>query len=188
MKNIVVLLVAFLTSFAAMANDVNFDLITDITNKTIILDLKNNLGGDVTVSILDLDGTTVFNEAFKANKKNRKYNLSNLKIGTYTLIVEDVKAVTTKKVYISNANLLVDDIANVVNKPSIIKNTDSWIIKNNSNTEISFTLSDASNVLTKQTLVPGALDKKLYTTNIPSGVYYITYTINGREYYSTITK
>jgi hypothetical protein len=188
MKNIVVLLVAFLTSFAAMANDVNFDLITDITNKTIILDLKNNLGGDVTVSIIDLEGTTVFNEEFKANKKNRKYNLSNLNVGTYTLIVEDVKSVTSKKVYISNASLLVDDNANVVNKPTMIKSGDSWIVKNNSNTEIGFTISDANNILTKQKLVPGALDKKLYTTNIPSGVYYITYTINGRDYYSTITK
>lgn len=188
MKNVLILLVAFFTSFNVLANDVNFDLIADITNKTIVLDLKNNVGGNVSVSIVDLDGKTVFNEAFKANKKNRKYNLSNLTVGTYTLLIEDEKAVTTKKVYISKASLLVDDHAEVVNKPTIINNGDSWIIKNNANVVIDFTISDAQNILTKQSLVPGGLDKKINTTKLSAGSYSIAYTINDRDYYTTVTK
>jgi hypothetical protein len=188
MKNVLILVVAFLTSFSVLANDVNFDLITDLTNKTITLDLKRNIGSEVSVLIVDLEGTTVFNEKFKASKKARKYNLSNLAVGTYDLIIEDATSITTKKVYISNASLLVDDKALVVNKPTIINNGSYWIIKNNSDVVVDFTISDENNVLTRQTLTPGGLDKKIYTAKLEPGIYSITYNINGRNYYDTVTK
>jgi hypothetical protein len=188
MKNVLILVVAFLTSFSVLANDVNFDLITDLTNKTITLDLRKNLGSDVSVLIVDLEGTTVFNEEFRASKKARKYNLANLAVGTYELIIEDATSITTKKVYISNANLLVDDKALVIIKPSIVKTGDSWIVKNNADVVVDFTISDENNVLTKQTLKPGGLDKKIYNTKLESGTYSVSYSINGREYYTTITK
>jgi hypothetical protein len=188
MKNVLILLVAFLTSFSVLANDVNFDLITDLTNKTITLDLKKNAGTNVSVQIVDLDGAVVFNEQFKANKKSRKYNLSNLAIGTYDLIIEDESSITTKKVYISKASLLVDEKAEIIKKPTIISNTNNWIVKNNSDIVIDFSISDDKTVLTKQTLVPGGLDKKIFTDNIERGIYTLTYTINGRDYYVNVTK
>jgi hypothetical protein len=189
MKNVLVLFLAIFTSVSLFANDGNFSILTDKDSKTMVIDLKKNLGGNVVISIVSLDGETVFSEAFKADKKARKYNLSNLKVGTYTLIIEDEEKVSSKKVHISKASLLVDNKIEEMIKPTVISNGDFWVLNvvNLVGANIIITDEDGNKIYS-QVVESSSLNKRFNVSKLPSGTYYINYDLNGKTFSNTVSK
>ncbi len=189
MKNVLVLFLAIFTSASLFANEANFSILADKDNKTMVIDLKKNLGGSVVVSIIDFEGETVFTETFKANKKARKYNLSNLKVGTYTLIVEDAEKVTSKKVHISNASLLVDNNTEELVKPTVVNNGEYWVLNVSNIVGAKITILDEEgNNLYNYVVESTSLNKKFNVSKLAEGSYTVNYELNGKNFTNTVVK
>jgi hypothetical protein len=188
MKQIFALALILFTSFSSFATESY--LVNAEKNKVMVINLKETVGKEISVSIINAEGKEVFTESFNANSSLRKYNLSKLSIGTFTVIVEDAQKITFQKVYISKNNLLVDAAIEVISKPTLSKSDNKWVINGlNATYESALSIYDAKNNTVYSEKFNGEKSQRIYNvTKLQDGDYSIVYTVNNKTFTYSITK
>jgi hypothetical protein len=186
MRTILILTFAMLAAFTGYAESPY--LIHAEKNKVMVIDLKKSFGKEVKVTILNMKGDEIFNEEFTANVNIRKYNLSKLGIGTFTVVVDENHRISYQKVYISKNSLLVDNEIEELVKPSFITQDNKWYLKNvNSKYEGLVEIFDFSGnkIFENKT---NKIDKVYNMSKLPIGEYTLMYTVKDKTFSFTALK
>jgi hypothetical protein len=186
MKNLIAIALVLFTSFSAFAN-LDY-LVNAEKNKVMVVNFKQTTGKSVTVSIVNGEGQAVFTEEVKTVNTFKKYNLSKLSTGTYTVIITDVDKISFQKVYLSNTSLIIDAKLDVINKPTVGKSANKWMINNINTTHVgNLAIVDADG--NKIYNEPSTKNQVVFnTTKLPLGTYTIEYTVAKKTFTYTVAK
>lgn len=189
MKALLIYATALFTSLSAMASDSVF-LISAEKDKVMVIDLKSTLGRDVKVTIVDLKNDIVFGEQFKAKAPERRYNLSKLNTGTFTVIVEEENKISYQRVYLSKNSLLIDNDIDEIVKPAILTKDNLWCLKG-VNTKytgnVAIIDTDGNRIFNDQ-IKTGDNEKVYNVSKLRAGEYTMMYTVNGKSFRYNLNK
>lgn len=162
----------------------------DIETKIMVVDLSQTTGKDVSVSIVDLNGNTIFSESLNNKAKSRRYNLSKLPTGTYTVIVEDLNKVSYQKVYVSKKSLLADDNIEEITMPTMINNGNKWSVSGLNtkyNGRIIIFDEDGNEIFTEN-ISKAMTSRSFNVEKLNAGLYSVHYVVNGKTFAQSLKK
>jgi hypothetical protein len=186
MKKVLLFLMVAFTSLNAFA-DANY-LVNAEKNKVMVIDLRKTSGKEVNVTIVDANGETIFAEILSSNASFRKYNLSELATGTFTVVVDDKNTVSFQKIYISNYELLVDANIETITKPTVTKRQNKWVVNNTNNVDGTLLLADSNGEIIYKGAIAAHKLLSLNNVKLAAGNYTLTYTVNNKTFNYTLNK
>ncbi len=191
MKQILVLFAMLMLNLSNVSASESPYLITvNMDTKVMAVDFSKILGKTVNVTINDMKENEVFSELVTVRSKSRLYNLKNLNVGTYTVIVEDENQITYQKVYVSKNSLLADEKVEEINKPSIIQADNKWIVNGiNPNFPAVANIYDLDgNKVFSESIANGTKSKAYNVAKLEKGVYTFIFSVNGKSFIQSVTK
>lgn len=191
MRQILVLLsFLMLSAVHSFASESPYLVNVDIETKIMVVDLSQTSGKDVNVSILDLNGNTIFSESLNNKAKSRRYNLRKLPTGTYTVIVEDLNKVSYQKVYVSKKSLLADDNIEEITMPALLNNGNKWSLSGMStkyNGRIIIFDEDGNEIFTEN-ISKAMTSRSFNVEKLKAGQYSVHYVVNGKTFTQSLKK
>ena len=181
----------FLSFFGAVtgSNDTNIDPVnTRIDDQSITVDLSD-LTSDVAVTIEDAFGyNLLFEKLNPSDQKFRKYNLSQLPDGVYSLTLNTYNSFITKKISIkySKTSLLEETISY---KPTQRFEDNKWIVNLFAQGEdVSVKIfDDNTDIVYEETSRDQQVFSKAYNLeNLSVGNYSIQLYVDGRSYFNDV--
>lgn len=162
-------------------------------NKTFVLSMQQPLHQKAEFRIEDESGLVLFSETIAAGQKlSKKYNLSNLPAGAYTLSLEDDLAVRIQPVVLSASAITFKATdRKEIFKPVIRFNNGrvdfSILHMNDSSVEVGITDAEG-NALFKESLnESGAIQRRYNLSNLPDGDYTVAVKVEGNAFYKTVS-
>jgi methionine-rich copper-binding protein CopC len=161
--------------------------------KALSIEFSNIKEEDVTISIMNEEGATVHTDKAKSIKAfSKKFNLSNLEKGEYTLKVTLEHCKITQVFEVTKKGIIVKETNRKEVYAPIIKEEDSKFdiniptIKN----KYSVLVLNASGDTVFEEVQKGVtqLNKKYNMTNLAKGEYLLQVSIDGETYYHNFTK
>ena len=196
MKNLMkksLFVIAFLTVSIAMANINDNDprvKVNIIETKLMKLTLTGNTEM-FEVTVKDSYGYQLHTEKLNSLDYSKKYDLTNLPNGNYTMEFESKSRIKVVPFRVSSSAIVLNNSEEVVYfKPMVRKVEDdvfvSMLALNNENLEI--LLYDEDNNLLYTDILKNSrnLDRKFNLSNLRSGDYSMVLRTNGRTFYETI--
>ena len=197
------LIAAFLFGKTAYANPIialeDDDAITKVdvkgsaTSKTMVLNLSNLQNDNVSISIMDSEEHVIYSETASDVKTfSKRFNLSQLAIGRYTLTVAQNKFKTIQPFDVTVKNVTVDESAKKVRFDPIIKVKEAKLEVNvplSENAVIINILDSEGNVVFEEVNDNTQSFRKRYDiSSLPQGNYLVEVTYEGETFYHNIKK
>jgi hypothetical protein len=159
--------------------------------KTLILDLSNLQNDDVSISILDNEERVIYEEtASDVSKFTKKFNLSKLEVGNYTLKVAQKKFKTVQPFEVTFKNVVVDEKAKKFKFDPIVKQKEGKLEVNVplSDNQVVVTIIDAYGVTVFEDVNADtqSFRKKYDLKNLSKGNYLVEVTVEGETFYHNI--
>ncbi len=189
MKQILALFTVVMLNLNVMASENPYLINVNIDTKVMELDLSKIVGKTANVTINNMKGEEIFSEFITVKSKSRLYNLKNLSVGTYTVIVEDENQVTYQKVYVSKNSLLADGQVEEITRPMVTQRNQKWIVSSTNNSYPSnVTIVDnEGNVIYTEKSKLYAPVKSYNVSKLKSGEYRLDYTVKNKTFSQNIT-
>lgn len=196
MKNLIkksLLVVAVLTAMVMNGANINDNVeVNVIDSKLIDLKLKNS-DGDLTISVRDVYGETLYTEKFEGSYFSKKYDLNTLPIGDYYFEIEGRTKINLMPFKITSEGIEFNNkVESVYYKPTVRQEGDlvfiSKVALNNENFTI-YLYDDHLNMLYKEELSGDInLGKTLNLMKLNNGNYSIVMKSGGKSFEQKIYK
>jgi hypothetical protein len=185
------------TAFAKNPNTGEYDAITNVEvhgsadNKLLFVDLSNLQNEKVSVSILDDAQNVLYSETASDVKSfTKKFNLSKLEMGKYTLKVVQNKFKTVQPFEVTVKNVVVNESMRKMNFEPIFKFKENKleVLVPMSENAVFVTISDKIGTIVFEEKNENAptFRKKYDLSNLPKGEYLVEVTIEGESFYHNI--
>lgn len=113
---VIVSMLVSTASFSKSINPLNLNVLTTSESKKLVVNLSHMYGSSVTCSIIDQSGVIIHKEKIETRTQTvKKYDLSKLKPGNYTVVIDDLMSIERLKV-----KLTADGITFTQNKSEIV--------------------------------------------------------------------
>ncbi len=162
-------------------------------SKKLVLNLENFSANTVRCDIKTQEGSLVFTDYINTSlQKARKYDLSSLKLGTYTFTVDDLLKVEDLTIIVTESDILVNkNESEITYKPVV------WLNKNKTadfnllalGKPVSVVITDSNNTeihsefFNKRATIAKVYDFK----KLDRGTYTMAVTVNGKTFYKYLT-
>ncbi len=188
----------FTNTLSANVVESNFDLSGNVkisaVNKSIIVNLGNVEREVVSIVIRDDKGTILVNETVKKIPNFiKKYNMSRLENGEYTLTITNTTLRTTQPFKITKEGIVMTELEKKEKYiPVVMLNKDrldvNVLLDNYSN--ITVNIYDNQGLRVKQDKYPSTLNlhKRYNISQLPNGVYVVEITAGDETFYHTVAK
>ncbi|SNR67199.1 hypothetical protein SAMN06265371_108116 [Lutibacter agarilyticus] len=196
MKNLIkksLLVVAVLTTIVMSGANINNNVkVNVIDSKVIDLKLKNS-DGDLTISVRDAKGETLYTEKFEGNYFSKKYDLNTLPTGDYYFEIEGRTKINLMPFKVTSEGIEFDNkVESIYYKPNVRQDGDlvfiSKVALNNENFTISL-YDDHLNMLYKEELSGQVnLGKTLNLMKLEKGSYSVVMKSGGKSFEQKIYK
>ncbi len=184
------LALSILISANLFANSVP-SFIKDVNAKTITLGLQFWKLSQVTITIKDENGITMFGETLQKPTANRQYNLSKMNDGDYIITIENKQKIAAQKLSIKKGEIFVAPTIEETFKPIFITNsTDVWAIQALSlseNADVKI-IDENNNIIYTEKISKPVVEKKYNVSKLPVGSYEIVYAVNDHVFTQTAYK
>lgn len=196
MKNLIkksLLVVAVLTTIVMSGANINNNIdVNVIDSKVIDLKLKNS-DGDLTISVRDAYGETLYTEKFEGNYFSKKYDLNTLPTGDYYFEIEGRTKINLMPFKVTSEGIEFDNkVESIYYKPNVRQDGDlvfiSKVALNNENFTISL-YDDHLNMLYKEELSGRVnLGKTLNLMKLEKGSYSVIMKSGGKSFEQKVYK
>lgn len=181
-------------SIAAFAVDTpDFVIKNEEGQKSFVLHLDRVLTEKVQVRILDAEHHLLLSDAIREKGPfAKKYNLSNLPAGRYTVEIEDNYTIKYQPVEILDSSLVIDaDHLTAIYKPFVVANGKlvdlTFLQLEDAKTEIEI-LDDAGFPVYNETIEDsGSITKRYDVSKLQAGNYVFQVAVKDRVYYRNFT-
>ncbi|MEL6124487.1 MAG: DUF3244 domain-containing protein [Bacteroidota bacterium] len=161
--------------------------------KKIVLRLDNMFADKVTCKIYTESGAVIFSdEIYTANKTAKKYDLSQLPQGEYTILINDLMKVEQLDLVVTENSVdFVNPVADITFKPTVWVNEDKTVDFNllslGNNVNVSIYNETSEEVYSKSYIGKTTVSKRFNMADLPAGEYTIAVTNGGEVFYNYVT-
>jgi hypothetical protein len=163
------------------------------TAKSIMISLAN-INEEVKISLQDERGTVLVNETVKtASSFQKRYNLSNLEVGNYRLIITKNLVKTIQPFELTNKEVVMSEGERREKfLPSVIQRNDKMdvnvLLGNYSNVHVKIYANDGTTVFAESNYVVMTLHKRYDLSKLPSGSYIVEVEAGDEIEYFTVIR
>jgi hypothetical protein len=155
--------------------------------KILVVNLNDWANSDVSVSIQDQDGLVLHNDNFQTGTTlGRKYNLKNLPLGTYNLIIENSTKKAIHELTVDENSVSMEPLPNALAYIPFVDIKENTISLNQLTlgNDLSVFISDNKNTFFEKTFSnENTVNQKFDINSLPRGKYEFSIQCNN-EYYS----
>jgi hypothetical protein len=204
MKSPLILVVAFIATLfsqnaIANTNERNFDLAGTIVKissveKSVIVNLGNVQKEEITIAIEDAAGNTLVTESVKNNANFvKKYNVSKLEAGQYSITITKRTLRTVQPFIVSNEGVTMSDVEKKEKfLPYVIQNGNKLdvnvLLGNYNNISVKILDNEGRSSLDDRNYVVLTLHKRYDLSKLPAGNYIAEVTAGDETFYYSIVK
>jgi flagellar hook assembly protein FlgD len=190
---IIALLAYSLSSFATELVPFSIYISKIAESKKLVLNFDNMLAATVVCKIIDQNGSVIYTEKLNTlQQKSRRYDLSGLKSGDYTISIDDLMKVEELALTVTAADVALNENVSVTTFKPVV-----WIKENRT---VDFNLLALGNDVNVKILAENGTevynedfsDKttigKVYDfKKSPKGMYTMQVSVNGKTFYKYLT-
>ena len=167
--------------------------ITAIENsKTVVVTLNNTATGEMTVVLQDASGNTFTTDKVKSNAHfAKKYNLSQLEMGNYRLVVTKNAIKTIQPFELTNKNVVLNELDRKEKfLPTVtLKNGKldvNVLLSNYANINVKVLNNEGTPIFSDKNYVVFTLNKRYDMSKLPSGTYIVEVLAGDATEYFTV--
>lgn len=184
LKNLFLVAITLLVTVTTYAS--NYPSVISGSAKTLVVDLNDWAVTNLSISILDENNEVLIKDDLAAGQYNlRKYNLKNLPVGKYQLIIDGNKkvAVHTVEVDFKNVNIVAEN-ARVYFRPRIEVEMNSVSLNLLSlNEDVTVAISDKHGTFfSKEYSNKNSINARFDITTLPEGEY--TFSVSTKDQFA----
>ncbi|MBK8698682.1 MAG: hypothetical protein IPN29_03760 [Saprospiraceae bacterium] len=158
--------------------------------KSIVLHLNHWKAEKITISIMDKSGNTVFSEALNLPKTNRKYDVSGLAQGQYSVMVEDGQKFAVQHLTIEMGQIYINQETDEVYKPIFLTENAVWSVQAltlEKNAVVSIYDENDNLVFTEKIEKP-VVERRYDVSNLGRGSYIVEYSVANKVFTHKVDK
>ncbi len=181
-----------LASVSGFAN-ANFT-VKNTGNKSFVLSWQQPLTQAAEFRIEDETGLVLFSETLKAGQEvSRKYNLSRLPEGVYTLKLEDDRAIRIQPVSLTatavifNAGDRKEIFKPVIRQKGDLLDFSMLNLDNAAGVEIRITDNEGDSLFSESLSTEGVIQRRYNLAGLPDGEYTVLVKVAGSTFYETVS-
>ena len=169
-----------LVSVMSMAKETSVFSVKNAGTNGISLQLTNVIETQIQVSIKDLNGVTLYDDTLSKHKINhRKYDLRNLPIGSYSVIVTYDKMMKIQKIKKQHNSIKIEkDTVQTIFKPTFNEHSDyldlNILSLSKQNIYLKIEDDEGRIIYTNQNQINGSYQKRFNLSQLPEGSYIFT--------------
>jgi len=169
-----------LVSVMSMAKETSVFSVKNAGTNGISLQLTNVIETQIQVSIKDLNGVTLYDDTLSKHKINhRKYDLRNLPIGSYSVIVTYDKMMKIQKIKKQHNSIKIEkDTVQTIFKPTYKEHSDyldlNILSLSKQNIYLKIEDDEGRIIYTNQNQINGSYQKRFNLSQLPEGSYIFT--------------
>lgn len=192
--NVSIVLVSMLISTSAFSNvshPFNVNVLTTTESKKLVVNLSHMYGSMVTCSIIDQSGNIIHREKVESRTQTiKKYDLSNLEPGNYTVVIDDLMTIERLKVKLTADEIIYSqNRSEIIYKPSIKVVDDAVVYLNllalGKPVKISV-MKDNTIIHSENTADEGSVSRKYTFAESPAGEYIIKVKVGDEVFFNTV--
>lgn len=192
--NVSIVLVSMLIStsaFSNLSNPYNVNVLTTTESKKLVVNLSHMYGSSVTCSIIDQSGNIIHREKVESSTQTiKRYDLSNLKPGNYTVVIDDLMTIEKLKVKLTADEIIYSqNRSEIIYKPTIIVKDNAMVYLNllalGRPVKISVIKGD-SLIYSEETKDEGSVLRKYTFAESPAGEYIIKVKVGDEVFFNTV--
>ena len=169
-----------LVSVMSMAKETSVFSVKNAGTNGISLQLTNVIETQIQVSIKDLNGVTLYDDTLSKHKINhRKYDLRNLPIGSYSVIVTYDKMMKIQKIKKQHNSIKIEkDTVQTIFKPTFNEHSDyldlNILSLSKQNIYLKIEDDEGRIIYTNQNQINGSYQKRFNLSQLQEGSYIFT--------------
>ena len=179
-------------SYSSEVVPMTVNLTTSAASKKLVVNMSKMYGEHVTCTILDQVGNVIHREIIDVTDEfSKKYDMSKLAPGQYSLVVDDLMSVETLNFKLTSKEIIYNSgKSEVVYKPRVVVKGDNMVYLNllSLNKDVRITVLDDDNTLyTESFSGQSSVSRRYNFNNTPSGNYVIKVQVDKEVFYTNIS-